>query len=118
MLLKKNKEKKINKFKFNLKEHNFNEEEIQKLVNIYSKIRTLSNIFLMNIGMIIISILVIIIFRYIDNSIINEMKTNLFAIFGTLVGIFSLASFVLSIYVYLKIMICIGVLEVKKKVLI
>lgn len=114
--LKNNKHKKINKFKFKLKEHNFNLDEIEKLTKVYSKIRTLSNIFLINVFMIIISILIIIVIKFVDAPFLTKVKNNLHVLSGVLVGIFSVISLLLSIYVYIKILF-INILEVKKKVL-
>ena len=73
-MFKRRREKKVNLFKDKLIENKFNNDEIESLVPIYNKVLKLSNIFIANILMFIISIILIIIATTLKTKEIENAK--------------------------------------------
>lgn len=116
-LLKKRKEKKLAKYKSLLRENRFNSGEISDLTNIYRKIITLSNIFISNIVMFVVALIAIIFALNSDSKVIVESKEIIISVFGSVSGLLIFVSWILTLIVFIKVLIC-QIKEVKKKALI
>lgn len=118
-MFKRRREKKVNLFKDKLIENKFNNDEIESLVPIYNKVLKLSNIFIANILMFIISIILIIIATTLKTKEIENAKKFLIWIFGTLASVLTIIQLVVSILLFIKVLIkSFSIKEMRNKVFI
>lgn len=118
-MFKSKRERKINLFKNKLIENKFNSDEIESLVPIYSKISRLSNIFIANILIFVISIVILIITATSKNKDIENTKKLLFWIFSILVSVLTIIQLVVSILLFVKVLIkSFSIKEMRNKVFI
>ena len=118
-MFKRRREKKVNLFKDKLIENKFNNDEIESLVPIYNKVLKLSNIFIANILMFIISIILIIIATNLKTKEIENAKKFLIWIFGTLASVLTIIQLVVSILLFIKVLIkSFSIKEMRNKVFI
>lgn len=115
--LKKRKEKKLNNFETKLKNKKFSSTEINSLIPIYKKVVSLSNIFISNIIMFIVSILLIVLATSLKNSNLYEYKEIIIWVFSIVSGVLVIVSFVLILLLLFQVLTC-SIVEVRKKVLI
>ena len=118
-MFKSRRKKKVNLFKDKLNENKFNNDEIESLVPIYNKVLKLSNIFIANILMFIISIILIIIATTLKTKEIENAKKFLIWIFGTLASVLTIIQLVVSILLFIKVLIkSFSIKEMRNKVFI
>ena len=113
-MFKKRREKKLQNYKEKLASNNFNNGEISKVVPIYLKILRMSNIFLANILLFVISLIILIVSQYIK---VDLKKDLLLKIFASISSVFAIISSILSLVVFVKVVVC-PINEMRKKALI
>lgn len=116
MLLKERRNKKVDKFKNNLRQKNFSSKEIGELEKMYVKVMRLSNIFLFTMFMYAISILLIVMPHFLKSSPIYEFKDLIFYLFASLSAILAIFSSILVLILIIQIFAS-SVREVKREVL-
>lgn len=118
-MFKSRRKKKINLFKEKLIENKFSDDEVKSLVPIYNRVLKLSNIFIANILMFIISIILIIIATTLKTKEIENTKKFLIWIFGTLASVLTIIQFVVSILLFIKVLFkSFSIKEMRNKVFI
>ncbi len=105
-LLASRRERKINKFKDNLKSSHFSNQSISLLVPIYRNIVRLSNMFLVKLTIIIASLIIIIISELTKNDEIHRIRVVLIGIFTSIIGILVFISWILTIILLVKVISC------------
>ena len=118
-MFKSRRKKKVNLFKEKLIENKFSDDEVKSLIPIYNRILKLSNIFLANILMFIISIILIIIATTLKTKEIQNAKKFLFGIFVALASVLTIIQFVVSILLFIKVLFkSFSIKEMRNKVFI
>ena len=118
-MFKSRRKKKVNLFKEKLIENKFSEDEVKSLIPIYNRILKLSNIFLANILMFIISIILIIIATTLKTKEIQNAKKFLIGIFVALASVLTIIQFIVSILLFIKVLFkSFSIKEMRNKVFI
>lgn len=118
-MFKSRRKKKVNLFKEKLIENKFSDDEVKSLIPIYNRILKLSNIFLANILMFIISIILIIIATTLKTKEIQNAKKFLIGIFVALASVLTIIQFVVSILLFIKVLFkSFSIKEMRNKVFI
>ena len=118
-MFKSRRKKKVNLFKDKLIENKFSDDEVKSLIPIYNRILKLSNIFIANILMFIISIILIIIATTLKTKEIEDAKKFLIGIFVALASVLTIIQFVVSILLFIKVLFkSFSIKEMRNKVFI